>query len=237
MARVASGSTSAATPPEHRNAWLPMRPYVGRARPAIRDPIVEPFWSGVRVLAHLGDETASGIERPVRLMAGDVDLASELPEIAALLRDAVDAVEAVVDGVVTRQVGLRGVGAASIVEVRSSATGMLMRNSADIDVRPRGLEVEPNEADEGFVAVDLLSIDGADLLDVPLLERKRLLESVIRESDGVRLSVIARPPIETWVATWKALGLRGGLLKAANSRYQPAGDSVEWRIVERVGRP
>ena len=213
-----------------------MRPYVGRARPAIRDPIVEPFWSGVRVLAHLGEPGPDG-ERSTRLIAGGVDLASELPDVAAAVGDAVDAVEAVVDGVVSRQVGLRGVGAASVVEVRSSAPGMIMRNRADIDVRPRGLEPEPDSPDEGFVAVDLLSIDGADLLDVPLLERKRLLESVIRESEQVRLSVIARPPIEAWVATWKALGLRGGILKAANGRYQPGGDSIEWRIVERVGRP
>jgi ATP-dependent DNA ligase len=212
-----------------------MRPYVGRARPPIRDPIVEPFWSGLRVLAHVGEPDPGG-ERPVRLMADGVDLATELAEVAASLGNAVDAVEAVVDGVVTRQVGLRGIGAASIVEVRSSATGILMRNTADIDVRPRGLEVEPDAADEGFVAVDLLSIDGADLLDVPLLERKRLLESVVSESDRVRLSVIVRPPLETWVATWKALGLRGGMLKAANSRYLPGGDTVDWRIVDRVGR-
>ena len=86
------------------------------------------------------------------------------------------------------------------------------------------------------MAVDLLSLDGTDLLDVPLLERKRLLESVVRQSDRVRLSAVARPPIDTWVATWKALGLRGGLLKAANSRYEPGARSAAWRIVERVGR-
>ena len=189
------------------------------------------------MLAHVGPFVPDGADRPVRLAASDVDLSSELPDIVALVAGAVDAVEAVVDGVVTRQVGLSGVGAASIVEVRASATGMLMRNTASIDVAPRGVPDDVAESVEGFVAVDLLSIDGTDLLDVPLLERKRLLESVIRETDEVRLSVLARPPIDTWVATWKALGLRGGLLKAANSRYRPGEDSAEWRIVERVGRP
>jgi hypothetical protein len=32
------------------------------------------------------------------------------------------------------------------------------------------------------------------------------------------------------------MGLRGGILKAANSRYHPGTDSIEWRLVERVGR-
>ncbi|MEA2026893.1 MAG: hypothetical protein U9O18_09390, partial [Chloroflexota bacterium] len=88
---------------------------------------------------------------------------------------------------------------------------------------------------DGFIAVDLLRVDGASLLDVPLLERKRLLESIIDQGDLVRVSAHVRPPIDTWVGTWKAMGLRGGILKAANSRYHPSDDTIEWRIVERLG--
>jgi ATP-dependent DNA ligase len=221
----------------HRDGWQPMRPYVGRARPEILDPVIEPYWSGVRVLAHVGPVAGHEHDPVVRLLIdGGADLALELPEVAALVASAVDAIEAVVDGVVTRQVGLQGVGAAPIAEVRASASAILMRNDADIDIVPRGVATDTESAVEGFVAVDLLSVDGTDLLDVPLLERKRLLESVVRESERVRLSAIARPPIDTWVATWKALGLRGGLLKAANSRYEPGERSTAWRIVERIGR-
>ena len=220
-----------------RLGWRPMRPYVGRARPAIRDPVIEPYWSGVRIVAHVGALPDPPGGRAVRLLTTDgLDHAPELPEIASLVGASIDAFEAVVDGVVTRQVALEGLGAAAVAEVRSSPSTILMRNTADIDIVPRGPTVENDEADEGFVAVDLLSVDGSDLLDVPLLERKRLLESVLRESERVRRSVIARPPIEPWVATWKALGLRGGILKAANSRYQPGDRTVDWRIVERVGR-
>jgi ATP-dependent DNA ligase len=214
-----------------------MRPYAGRARPVIRDPVIEPFWTGLRVLAHVGRSPDADPEPTVRLRAdGSVDLGTELPEIVAHVATAVQAIDAVVDGVVTRQIGLRSEGAAPITEVRSSASTLIMRNNAEIDVVPRGVTAEDDDAEEGFVAVDLLSVDGTDLLDVPLLERKRLLESVIRGSDRVRISVHARPPIESWVATWKALGLRGGMLKAANGRYEPGQRSADWRIVERVGR-
>ena len=89
---------------------------------------------------------------------------------------------------------------------------------------------------DGFIAVDLLRVDGTSLLEVPLLERKRLLESVVVPGPLVRTSPHVRPPIDSWIATWKALGLRGGILKAANSRYVPGDDSVEWRLVERLGR-
>jgi ATP-dependent DNA ligase len=220
-----------------RLAWQPMRPYIGRARPEIRDPVIEPYWSGLRVLAHVGRGRSDGTDPVVRLLIDSgADLAPELADIVAQVAAAVDASEAIIDGIVTRQVGLQGVGAAPVAEVRSSASAILLRNTADIDIVPRGMTADAEDADEGFVAVDLLSVDGMDLLAVPLLERKRLLESVVHESDRVRVSVIARPPIDTWVVTWKALGLRGGLLKAANSRYEPGERSTEWRIVERVGR-
>jgi ATP-dependent DNA ligase len=214
-----------------------MRPYTGRARPVIRDPVVEPFWTGLRVLAHVGPGATADAGPVARLLADDgSDLGPELPDIAAQVTAAVRALDAVVDGIVTSQVGLQGVGAAPITEVRASATAVIMRGTADIDIVPRGRDSTGAPDEEGFVAVDLLSVDGSDLLDVPLLERKRLLESVVAETQHVRLSVLARPPIDPWIATWKALGLRGGMLKAANSRYEPGERSAEWRVVERVGR-
>ena len=137
------------------------------------------------------------------------------------------------------QITLDGVGAAAIPEVRSRPTEMFVRSSLDFDVSPRGPVVDAaaqSEPVDGFIAVDLLRVDGTSLLDVPLLERKRLLESVMVPGRLVRVSSHVRPPIDSWVATWKAMGLRGGILKAANSRYHPGDDTVEWRIVERLNR-
>ena len=85
-----------------------------------------------------------------------------------------------------------------------------------------------------LVAVDLLRVDGESLLDIPLLERKRLLEGVVVPSDRVRISVHTRPPVSTWVASWKAAGLRGAMMKGANSRYVPGGFSADWRTVTQI---
>lgn len=223
----------ARVPPTDPREWEPMRPYRGRRTFEIRDPLVEPLWSGARVIAHV---EAVGDRVDVALIEDlGADVATELPEVAEALGRSVRATSAVIDGVITAQVGLEGIGAAAIPEVRVSTTAMLMRNDADLDIVRRG-DGLADDAEEGIVAVDLLAVDGTSLLDVPLLERKRLLESVIEQSDLIRVSVHARPPFEAWVTTWKALGLRGAMLKAANSRYTPGGDTIEWRIVERVGR-
>jgi ATP-dependent DNA ligase len=221
--------------PSDPREWLPMRPYRGRRAFAIHDPVLEPFWSGVRVIAHVVTPAHGGGPEVALIEDLGADVAAELPELREAIGASVMAVDAVIDGVISRQVGLDGVGAAAIPEMRGRS-GLLIRNRAELDVLPRGGVGEPDEAREGFVAFDLLRVDGASVLAVPLLERKRLLESVVRPSELVRTSVHVRPPIETWLATWKSMGFRGGMLKAANSRYEPGSDTIEWRVVERFGR-
>lgn len=225
-------------PPDDPRDWAPMRPYRGRRHFDIVDPVIEPLWSGARVLAHL--RTAPDGTGPPEVALIEVlgaDLGPELPALTAAIGRDIMASDAILDGVVSRQVGLDGVGAAAIPEVRASTTGLIMRNNADLDVVPRTRgDADEQDPVDGFVAFDLLRIDGTSLLDVPLLERKRILESIVRQDELVRVSAHVRPPIDTWIGTWKAMGLRGGILKAANSRYRPGDDTVEWRLVERVGR-
>jgi ATP-dependent DNA ligase len=96
--------------------------------------------------------------------------------------------------------------------------------------QPGGPALADPDAPLAFVAVDLILIDGATLFDVPLLERKRLLESVMEEGELVRRSVFVRPPIDTWLTSWRALGFRSLAYKDANSRYVPGGVSDAWAI-------
>jgi hypothetical protein len=164
------------------------------------------------------------------------DVAPGLPALVAAIGEGIRAGDAVLDGVVTRQVSLTGVGASPITEMRHRPA-LVLRSRTELDVIPRGAVTEQvDEAVDGFVVVDLLWLDGLSLLEVPLLERKRVLESVIEPGALLRVSPHVRPPVDSWIATWKSVGLRGGILKAANSRYVPGGDSIEWRILEHLGR-
>ena len=79
-----------------------------------------------------------------------------------------------------------------------------------------------------LVATDLLWLDGEWLLDVPLLERKRLLEAVIPGDDMVRPGPYVQPPYGTWVGSWRSQGFSGLTFKEANSRYRPGETSAEW---------
>ena len=216
--------------------WAPMRPYRGRRSFDITDPIVEPLWSGERVLVHFEIDSSEGAALKVAMVDDfEADLAPGLPDIVEAIGRSVMAIDAVIDGVVSHQLGIDGTGAAAIPEVRGRAPGFLIRGNTELDVVARGTEPASDDL-MGFIAFDLLRVDGTSLLDVPLLERARLLESVVADNELVRRSIHVRPPIDTWIATWKAMGLRGGILKAANSRYRPSDDTIEWTIVERLNR-
>jgi bifunctional non-homologous end joining protein LigD len=124
-----------------------------------------------------------------------------------------------------------GEGTALVTQSNASVSSLLF--SRDVGVEIERKDEDPHEV-LAFVALDLLRVDGQSLLDLPLLERKRLLESVVAQSERVRVSVHARPPINTWVSSWKAAGLKGAMVKGANSRYVPGSYTREWRTVTKI---
>ena len=82
-----------------------------------------------------------------------------------------------------------------------------------------------------FVAIDLVEIDGDSLLDVPLLERKRLLDSAVDETHLVRRGAYVRPPVDSWLVAWRSVGFGELAYKAANSRYLPGRPNDDWATV------
>jgi ATP-dependent DNA ligase len=221
--------------PEDPLDWRPQQPLVTRTPVTIRDPIVEPLWSGERILVHVDHPGGGGATRVRMIDRYGIDLAPVDADVATAIGQATLADDAILDGVLTAQASRAGVGTAIVPEAHRPTASALLGSVAGepgITVTRRGDE-EPEDA-EAFVAFDLLRVDGQTLLDVPLLERHRLLESVVSPGPLVRVSVLCRPPIDPWVATWQASGLRGGMLKTANGRYLPGDRTPEWRAVTKI---
>ena len=166
----------------------------------IANPIVEPQWVGLRVLAAVEDRSVA-----LRDEAGEPF--TERPEVDRALGSAVRAGSAIFDGFLTKQPTADIVYATPSGDVPSP--GALMAKPFIGMRRDRGKEAEAERAalaeaatfreedQVAFVATDLLRVDGDSLLDVPLLERKRLLDSVIDPAELVRVGAYVRPPLET----------------------------------------
>ena len=199
----------------------------------ITEPVIEPLWSGLRVIA------AAQRGQAILLDDGaDVDTHPELTEALATVVYAT-ATGVILDAYVTNQVATDDPGVytgTTDIKVGAPIVGGLLGRGR----RPRreeladdlGAELRSKTIDDegpvNLVAVDLLWLDGEWLLETPLLERKRLLEAILPDDPLVRASVFIRPPIDRWVGSWRAQGFRGLAFKGANSRYRPGEVARDW---------
>ncbi len=209
----------------------------GRLSPhKITDAIGEPLWGGRRVLVEVSS-------RGVDIRGTD---GSEVPgyvDLRTAIADAAFADELLIDGALlpaplrdTEGARVR-VGMDSVVSpgdrmkhIFVGASPMSGRRE-DLARADEARAPDPADNPAAFVATDLLWIDGQSLLDVPLLERKRVLDSALDERELVRRTMHVRPPVESWFAQWRALGFEEVAFKGANGRYHPGKVSPDWTVV------
>jgi ATP-dependent DNA ligase len=214
--------------------WRPQGFGAGKTQ-AIPDPIIEPVWIGDRVLVHIEGDAVAFVHddgEPVEPSHPGLDAIAD--ELTATLR----AETVVLDGYLTHQATMPpkpvpggGVETPSAAEMTTQM--FFGRRTGRKDVAKQvDAERAVLAADTplAFVAVDLLAIDGTELLAVPLLERKRLLESALDEGELVRRTAYVRPPVDVWLGTWRLLGFTQLVYKAANGRYTPGVTNDGWAL-------
>ncbi len=79
-----------------------------------------------------------------------------------------------------------------------------------------------------YQAFDLLYLDGRSLLNVPLEDRKRLLQSVLRQHPRVRFAAHVVGEGLAFHEAAKAQGLEGIIAKLRRSRYEPGRRTSAW---------
>lgn len=223
--------------PADPHDWRPQRIKHGRFVPQIVDPLVEPLWSGTRVIVHYRDSNEHDQWGDIEVLDqyGD-DATDDAPMALDFLRRSVLASEAVIDGIISTQATGGGEGLAVVLSGRTKPLQRMFIGGPASDVTFEPPKDYRHEGQPAFVALDLLSLDNQQLFDIPLLERKRLLEGTIQESELVRVSPVVRPPLRQWFATWRSAGFKGLMIKSSNSRYEPGGETSQWATVERMPR-
>jgi hypothetical protein len=199
----------------------------------MEQPVVEPLWRGLRVIA--------AVDANAAVVYADGEPAVGLGLLTDAMRRSITrtAEGVILDGYVTKQVAVESLptldGSEDLPTRNQLVTKSLVgirRNSNQERIR----EMEADEAARTFteddvvniVATDLLWLDGEWLLDIPLLERKRILESVIPGEELVRTGPYVLPPYTTWMGSWRAQGFTRLTFKEANSRYRPGEEASDW---------
>jgi ATP-dependent DNA ligase len=218
--------------PREARAWRPQA-FGRKAARRIEDPIVEPLWIGDRAIAHADADRVELLDEEGEAFVPDL-----VVSVIDAIRDAVRADSLILDGYLTVQATRPPEAVFLGVEAPSSsefATQLLVGRRRHPEVADPRLPITA-DAPLAFVAVDILALDEESLLDIPLLERKRILESVLEEGELVRVGAYVRPPIDSWLATWRALGFAALAFKASNSRYRPGHANDDWSTAQIPAR-
>jgi ATP-dependent DNA ligase len=209
----------------------------GHERPwKIADPLCEPLWGGRRVLVEVADGR-------VDIRGTDGDDVEGYDDLRAAIADASFADELLMDGALLPaplrdtegarvRVGLDAVKSPTerVKHVFIGESPLTGKRQA-LAVADEARMPAPGDEPAAFVATDLLWIDGQSLLDIPLLERKRVLESALDERELVRRTMVVHPPVEMWFAQWRALGFEEVTFKGANGRYLPGTVAPDWTVI------
>jgi hypothetical protein len=215
-----------------QDALLSLRPQtIGAGNPTrIVDPLIEPLWAGLRALAAIEDGVAIVDEGGAPI--------EDHPLVAAELAEAALASSLILDGVLSKLTA-REPGVYVSMDDLPSASQLASRPL--LGVRRTRAEAVSKALEEAqaartfgpddvvtFVAFDLLWLDGESLIDVPLLERRRLLDSVLGESERVRRGAFVRAPAEAFIGSWRSQGFTGLTYRSANGRYHPGQATEDW---------
>jgi len=165
------------------------------------DHLYEVKWDGYRGLAYL-DGTTTVRSRSL------ADLTGRFPELAAMHRQ-VTHQPAILDGEI---VILEG-GKPSFARLQSRA-----RQKRPVPAFPAV-----------FIAFDVLYAGGSPVLDLPLMERKRILHAMVTPDDRIMLSeYLLADGIAFYDACVRA-GLEGTMAKKLSGAYLPGRRSANWQ--------
>ncbi|MEO8510706.1 MAG: DNA ligase D [Chloroflexota bacterium] len=184
------------------------------------DWLYEVKWDGYRVETVIRDGRARLWTRNHK------DAATYFPEFAAAPASWIAAEAAIVDGEVVA-LDEEGNPSFSLLQDRTGLRGI----NAGADGRRSETRPSPEERRRiqlVYQAFDLLHLDGRSLLDVPLEQRKRLLQSVLRGGDVVQYAGHVVEDGEAFVAAARERGLEGVVAKLRASRYEPGRRSAAW---------
>ncbi len=185
----------------------------------VRDPfddagwMFEPKWDGVRTLAICAPERTRLWSRKER------DITATYPELDRL-HERLVALEAIVDGEIVAFEG----GRPSFERLQSR-----------INLQsPRDIERAVGACPVTFVAFDLLYIDGRSLIDVPVEERKALLDELVVPDGRVQVSPYVEGNGTALFDTIKDRGMEGIVAKRLGSPYRPGRRSKDWLKIKIV---
>jgi DNA ligase D-like protein (predicted ligase) len=175
-----------------------------------RDWLFEVKWDGFRAIAYVKKEFSLKSRN-------DNELKNNFPEISELKQLSKDIV---VDGELI--VMKHGVPDFQAMQERAKATNQ------------RSIERLAIESPATYVIFDILEKDGQDLTSLPLIDRKQILRSAVKESKNICLVDSIDKQGEEYYKIVAANGLEGVVAKKKDSTYEQGKRSDSWLKIKQL---
>lgn len=170
---------------------------------------VEVKWDGIRAVGTWSDG------RMLLHARSGIDITARYPELTADGAPHLPAAEAVVDGEIVA------------FDAQGRPSFSLLQNRMHL-TRPREIEREVVRTPIVYMLFDLLRLDGHDLTDMPLRQRRTLLQDLAEGLDAP----VQIPPVfddvDDALAASREFGLEGVVAKDPASRYRAGQRSPSW---------
>jgi bifunctional non-homologous end joining protein LigD len=175
--------------------------------------IFETKWDGFRSICFVKNSQARFVSR------NQIEMTPQYPELAGVGKQ-IDAKEAILDGEIVA-LDQDGMPRFQLLQPRVG--------------RKSGLEALSGKGKIVYYVFDLLYVDGYDLMKCPLVERKEVLQRILRPASFIKLSEHIEGEGEAFFKQIEKFHLEGMIAKRARSPYVPKRSS-DWLKVKTVQR-
>ena len=172
----------------------------------------EPKFDGIRSMTTMGTDATRLVTRNGR------DVSDKYPELR-MIHELVDQVNAVLDAEIVA-FDEDGKNSFEVLQQR-----MNLSNEREIKRISSRIPV-------ALVAFDLLWLDGHDLTDLALEQRRELLETIVEQDHRLQVVTHVDGGGTAFAEVAEGLGLEGVVAKRTGSKYQPGRRSPDWRKVK-----
>jgi bifunctional non-homologous end joining protein LigD len=193
-----------------RRRYKPMLAKESKAAFTNTDWIFEVKWDGFRAIAYLDTELA------VR-SRNQKELLNNFPELRELNQLGKDVV---LDGEIV-----------ILNEGKADFQALLERGKTTL---PRDIAFKNKRSPAAYVVFDILEKNGKSLLNLPLMERKRILAESVKEGEHVLLSDYVEEKGEVYFQAVLEKGLEGIIAKKKSSPYEAGTRSNNWLKIKKL---
>jgi bifunctional non-homologous end joining protein LigD len=172
----------------------------------------EPKFDGIRSVTRMATDATHLVTRNGR------DVTDKYPELR-MIHELVDQVNAVLDAEIV----------AFDEDGKNSFEALQQRMNLSNE---REIKRISSKIPVALVAFDLLWLDGNDLTELALEERRELLETIVEQDHRLQVVTHVEGGGKGFVEVARELGLEGVVAKRTGSRYQPGRRSPDWRKIK-----